>query len=493
MSRKTQKSPAKKESPALPEAYLERMQQLLGDEYASFFASYAKPPSSGLRVNTLKLTPQDFRSISPFPLQPIPWCPAGFSISHQPGETSIPPPGKHPYHAAGLYYLQDPSAMAAAELLAPQPGERVLDLSAAPGGKATHLAALLGQQGILVANEVHPRRAWELAENLERWGVRNAVITQETPERLADFLGAFFDRVLLDAPCSGEGMFRKSDMARQEWSPDLVASCALRQGRILQSAARLVRPGGRLVYSTCTFAPQEDEAVIAQFLVETKEEGSLKFELVELPNKMGMAPGRPDWLESDHPAAFGLERTARLWPHRQVGEGHFVAVLRRIDSLAPEEPEMNALARSRGGVTLPALPHQALQLYLDFCQENLNRIPVKTGLRLEGSYLYHLPPGLPELGGLHTIHPGWWLGEIKKGRFEPSHALAMGLTAGDAIRVVEFQAASQAVLAYLHGETLQSPGEDGWALVTVDGYPLGWGKRVQGRVKNYYPRGLRWV
>ena len=230
----------------IPSAFLERMARLLRDEYPAFLASYDKLPSVGLRVNTLKIAPEVFRQIAPFKLAPLPWCAAGFTIAGEDKE-----PGKHPYHAAGLYYLQDPSAMAVAELLDPQPGERVLDLASAPGGKATHIAAKMQGQGLLVANEIHSKRAWELAGNLERWGAANVAITNETPERLAERFEDFFDRVLVDAPCSGEGMLRKSEAARVEWAPELVRGCALRQTAILDHAARLVRPGGRLAYSTC--------------------------------------------------------------------------------------------------------------------------------------------------------------------------------------------------------------------------------------------------
>jgi 16S rRNA C967 or C1407 C5-methylase (RsmB/RsmF family) len=243
----------------LPPTFLLRMQKLLGSEYAAFLASYQQTPVTGLRLNTLKLSKAAWETLTPYPLSPVPWCPAGSVIAPTISGPYPIPPGKHPYHAAGLYYLQDPSAMGAAELLAPQPGERVLDLAAAPGGKTTHLAALMADEGILVANEIHPQRTWDLAENLERCGVRHAAILNEPPARLAEHFGPFFDRVLLDAPCSGEGMFRKNPIARQEWKPGLVASCALRQAEILAHAASLVRPGGWLAYTTCTFAPEENE------------------------------------------------------------------------------------------------------------------------------------------------------------------------------------------------------------------------------------------
>jgi len=230
--------------------FIKRMKYMLGEESSEFFSSFSKPPIIGLRVNTLKLSTESFLKISPFPLIPVQWCSSGFIVS------SDYQPGKHPYHAAGLYYLQEPSAMAVAELLGPKPGERVLDLTAAPGGKATHIAALMNNKGILVANEVHPRRVWTLAENLERFGVRNATILNETPENLLNNFLSFFDRVLVDAPCTGEGMFRRSESARNDWSEQIIYGSATRQLNILGSAAKLVRPEGFLVYSTCTFSPE---------------------------------------------------------------------------------------------------------------------------------------------------------------------------------------------------------------------------------------------
>jgi 16S rRNA C967 or C1407 C5-methylase (RsmB/RsmF family)/NOL1/NOP2/fmu family ribosome biogenesis protein len=452
------------------------MGRLLGNEYSAFLASYKQPVTVGLRVNTLKLSPEAFRTISPFSLSPIPWSPAGFQV------TGAGQPGKHPYYAAGLYYLQEPSAMAVAELLDPQPGERVLDISAAPGGKATHLAALTQNEGLLVANEIHPQRAWELAENLERWGTRHAAITNATPLQLADHFGGFFDRVLVDVPCSGEGMFRKSEAARREWSPELVKSCALRQGAILEQARRLVRPGGRMIYSTCTFAPEEDEGAVRRFLEKHSE-----FELVEAPQMAGFCSGRPEWIEAGQTLPK-LRETVRLWPHLASGEGHFIALLQKNDS-----PELDSLPSQK----LIRIPRPVVRLLGDFCRENLASDHPFSGLpedrlRLKGSYLYLSPDGLPDLTGLKVIHPSWWLGTVKKDRFEPSHALALGLKAGHALRVLDLEPDDARVNAYLRGETLENQGEDGWVLVTVNGFPLGWGKRVLGRVKNNYPRGLRW-
>lgn len=472
----------------IPSTFLKRMQALLGDEFPAFLASYEAPPAAGLRVNTLKLSAQDFASISPFPLGPVPWCLEGFwlsALNEQANSLFYTSPGKHPYHAAGLYYLQDPAAMAAAALLDPQPGERILDLAGAPGGKSTHIAARLQGRGFLVANEIHPKRAWDLAENLERFGVRNAAITQETPERLATHFGAFFDRVLLDAPCSGEGMFRKSAAARQEWSQELVQGCAIRQSGILEQAARLVRPGGWLAYVTCTFAPEENEAQLARFLSRQSEKGAARFELADTHHYPEFSPGRSEWIKNHTAGALGLEKAVRLWPHKGAGDGHFIALLQRVDD-APFASPRPWLARP---------PRQVSDLYLKFCQENLDHRPESGELLLQGHYLYSLSEGLPDLGGLRTLHPGWWLGEIKKDRFAPSHALALGLPAGNARRILRLPPGSAMTRAYLRGEALESGGENGWVLVCLESpvgdFPLGWGRRVDGRVKNHYPKGLR--
>ncbi len=485
----------------VPPLFLQHMQRLLGEEYPAFQSSYRTPAVTGLRANTLKISPQELQARLPYDLAPLPWSEAGFWVRNEPAQ-DVFPPGKHPYHAAGLYYLQDPSAMAVVELLDPQPGERVLDLCAAPGGKATHIAARMQNQGVLLANETHPQRAWELAENLERWGARNAAITQEAPRRLADDLEGFFDKVLVDAPCSGEGMFRKSESARVDWSPDLVQSCALRQSTILEDAVRLVRPGGRLIYSTCTFNPQENEATLASLL-----QRHPNFTLALTPHFPGFAPGRPDWVETDFPE---LSRAVRLWPHLAPGEGHFVALLQRNEEQPGEAPprlsqdyapykaarhHQPAAHRSRDKSSAPVA-----NLFHAFCRAHLSTSSMERlqgALHLNKSYLYSLPEGMPDLHGLRVIHPGWWLGSIHTGqtgqRFEPSHALAMGLEVRDARQALDLDSTKPAVLAYLRGEVLDWQGQDGWVLVAVEGYPLGWGKATAGRLKNAYPRGLRWV
>jgi NOL1/NOP2/sun family putative RNA methylase len=461
------------------------MAHLLGEEYPAFAASLAESPMVGLRVNTLKIASENLRRRLPLPLSPVEWCSAGFSCASTPepapkiGGGEITSPGKHPYHAAGLYYLQEPSAMAVAELLEPRAGERVLDVSAAPGGKTTHLAALMQNAGLLIANEIHPRRVWDLAENLERCSVRNAAILNETPERLGKFFEHFFDKVLVDAPCSGEGMFRKSEGARAEWSPRLVEGCALRQASILEACATMVRPGGKLAYSTCTFNPHENEATLARFLHAHPD-----FEPLETRRCAEFAEGQPQWAGNDAP--LSLRRAVRLWPHRLAGEGHFVAILERAQETRGEEVVSDHLSRHT-----KAVPKPLLQQYRNFCHEALNWFPGEENLALVGMYLYALPDGLPDLSGLRVIHPGWWLGSFKKARFEPSHALAMGLESASARRVINLEMGSTDVMKFLRGESLLSSGEEGWLLVTVDSHPLGWGKRVDGVVKNFYPKGLR--
>lgn len=455
-----------------PAAFIARMGNLLGDELEPFLAALADPPT-GLRVNTLRLSPERFRAISPFELIPLAFLVEGFRLA---GETRA---GKHPYHAAGLYYLQDPAAMAVAALLDPRPGERVLDLAAAPGGKATHIAARLGGEGMLLANDVHAGRARELAGNLERCGVRNAVVTAESAERLAERFAGWFDRVLVDAPCSGEAMFHKSEAAREEWSAAAVEGCARRQGELLPLAARMVRPGGLLLYSTCTFSPEEDEAVIARFLLE--EEGA--FELVELAGIPGALPGRAEWVAPEL-ARPELSRTRRLWPHRVPGAGHFVAALRRTAGM-----EGRPLRPGRE----PGVPSMVRQLLDTFRREHLAAEGEGEGrLVLQGSELYQLPEGAPPLDGLRVLRSGLWLGTVEKNRLEPSHSLALALEPDAVQRSLDLTAESAEVRAYLGGQTLQHAGEKGWVLVTVDGFPLGWGKRVGSTVKNHYPKGLLW-
>lgn len=462
----------------IPELFLEKMQKLLGAEYPAFRESLDLPPTSGLRVNTLKVAPQEILGIFPDQLASIPWCPSGFWFKPNDRQHTVGlSPGKHPYHAAGLYYLQEPSAMAVVEILDPQPSERVLDIAAAPGGKTTHILARMNGKGLLIANEVHPSRVWELAQNLERWGARNVILVNEEPSRLANHFKGYFDRVLLDAPCSGEGMFRKSESARRDWSPKLVASCALRQSAILNHAALMVRPGGVLVYSTCTFSPEENEGVIATFLA-----GHPDFTLEQVNLHPGFSPGRPEW-------GHGLPelmKTVRIWSHRAAADGHFIARLRKGDNSGyhPIKPFK------------PSPPSaQIIRAFEEFCQQTFTPDVDFHPLHVSGSYLYQLPPNSPTFESLRVIHPGLWLGRVKAGerqreaRFEPAHALALTLRLSEVNQAIRLNL--DEAERYLRGETIPAPGGAGWVWVGINGYGLGWGRRAGGIIKNYYPKGLR--
>jgi NOL1/NOP2/sun family putative RNA methylase len=465
----------------LPPAFEERMKTLLEGEYEAFAQSYERPPLHGLRVNSLKIDPGRFLEMSPFSLTPIPWCRAGFYYPE--GER----PGKHPYHAAGLYYLQEPSAMSVAEVAEAEPGETVLDLCAAPGGKTTQLAAALRGEGLLVANEIHPARVKALSENVERLGIRNAVVTNETPEKLAERFPQYFDRIVVDAPCSGEGMFRKLPEALDDWSVDKVKECHLMQLDILESAARMLKPGGILVYSTCTFAPLENEQSIVQFLEHHPE-----FELIPLPHPEHFSPGVPEWAE---PARKELTQTARLWPHRLAGEGHYVAKLRKSPDAEPMTP-MSPRKEKRGKAGTPGRK-EALAVWRAFADENLpafaKRLQDEAAFLLFGEQLYYTPAPGVDWDGLKVVRTGLHLGTVKKNRFEPSHALALAVNPDDVLRTADFSSGDPDLLRYLRGESLYRDGSSGWTLFTVDGFSLGWGKQSDGQLKNHYPKGLRWV
>ena len=457
----------------LPIEFEQRMQRLLGAEYPAFRAAMDQPQARGLRVNSLKITPEQFAAQSPFPLTPIPWAEEGFFYP----ETVRP--GRHPYYEAGAYYIQEPSAMAVGTLADVQPGENVLDLCAAPGGKTTHLAGRMHGEGLIVANEINVVRCKTLAQSVERMGIANCMVTNETPERLAQWFPRFFDKIIVDAPCSGEGMFRKDDNpAQSEWTPELPAACAKRQANILDCAAKMLRGGGTLVYSTCTFAPEENEGTISRFL-----ERHTDFSMVQVEHPPAqLSPARPDWVEHCDPS---LAHAFRLWPHRLNGEGHFIAVMRKHGgqfndptriSLVPTKKQMQELEPSIAYLRdiVKSLPEgcimtqgDRLMLIPEACQRNLTNARVR-------SY-------------------GLELGTIKKNRVEPSHALSHALPLSDFRRVCDLPPDDENIMRYLRGESFPFDGEKGWTAVAAGGFVLGWGKCVDGVMKNHYPKGLRWV
>ena len=488
----------------LPLEFNERMKQMLGEEYDAFMRSYKETRRPGLRVSTLREKAKTLESSSMFGMQPIPWAPHGYYYD------PLKRPGKHPLHEAGAYYIQEPSAMAVAAFSGVRPGMRVLDLCAAPGGKSTQLASMLEGEGVLYSNEIHPARAKILSQNIERMGISNAVVLNEDPEKLAERFPLYFDTVVVDAPCSGEGMFRKEEEAIPNWSPENVDLCARRQCRILDCAAEMTAPGGKLVYSTCTFAPQENEQNAAKFIMRHPD-----FQILDLPSilgteymeRTGLAAGRPEYASGEGiPGQItdSLGGTIRLWPHRLEGEGHYLAVFRK---------EGSGLRRRAAGQK-PVKDREAIRLFKEFCAETLSQRGIRkleaeneggsgASLTLFGKELYRIPEGV-RLDGLKVLRPGLHLGTLKKNRFEPSHALAAALEAGDVKCWAELSDGSEdvpgdgnAARAYLRGESLrtqdcaQISGQKGWCLVTDCGFSCGWGKLSGDQIKNHYPKGLR--
>lgn len=462
----------------LPDTYVQQIQELLGEKEANdFLASFQAGRAYGLRLNPLKLNsnanqPAMQTLQQQFALRPIPWCETGFYYDE------ATRPGKHPYHQAGIYYIQEPSAMSAAEALDPQPGETILDLAAAPGGKTTQIAGRMQGEGLLISNEIHPARARILSENVERYGIRNAVVTCAPPDVLSARFPQFFDRIMLDAPCSGEGMFRKDPDAIGEWSPDHVQMCADRQADILEHAAIMLKPGGRLVYSTCTFNRSENEEAMAAFT-------------------------------TAHPE-FTLEQTERLWPHKCEGEGHFVAVLTKAPSTAEStelitsshrtKEQRNAPQRSKGKPKQGSSSLAAdMALFETFAEEALPGFKLGPGEPVRfGEALYWLPHDkegrftATSIEGLKVVRPGLQLGELKTKRIEPAHALALAAQPQETARLASFHADAPETSAYLRGEAVQDDNNySGWTIVAADGFPLGWAKASGGQLKNHYPKGLR--
>lgn len=418
----------------LPQEFLLRMKSDIGGEFGDFLASYDMPAARGVRANTLKVSAEELKALAPFPLEPVPWCDCGFYIGEE-------RPGKFIEHAAGLYYVQEPSAMCAAPLLKDIRGKNVLDLCSAPGGKGTQLAAQMCGEGVLFLNEIVFSRAKILSQNVERMGVKNSIVTVASPQKLAAAYHACFDAVLVDAPCSGEGMFKKEEAAISEWSAENVTMCALRQAEILESADVLLKAGGSLVYSTCTFSKDEDEKQIERFLAAHKN--------------------------------YTLVRTEKLWPHKVRGEGHFAALLKKGEG---EENEFFPVP--------PAKLNEREKLYRSFEREFLN-------VRFENLYavgdsLYSLPFGAPAVK-VQTLRAGVKLGDFISGRFVPDHALAMSLKRGEADFV---DLDEEAARAYLSGLTFSCDGS-GWRAAAYKGYPLGWVKVSGGVAKNHLPKGLR--
>lgn len=445
----------------LPVEFKENMRALLSEkDFEAFLAGYEEPPFRGIRCNLLKCMPETLLSAPELKLQKAPFAEEGFY-------TLAENPGKHPWHHAGLFYLQEPSAMSAVTALAPEPGMNVLDLCAAPGGKSTQIAAWMRGEGILVCNEVSPSRAKALLSNLERCGVRNAVVTCNDVTEVCERLAGFFDCVLVDAPCSGEGMFRKFPRAVEEWEPSLPARRAVTQRMILDAAKGAVKNGGVLLYSTCTFSRLENEDLIQGFLKDNPE-----FELVKIAAPFGrLAFGNP---EEDE-----IVRARRILP-MDGGEGHFTAKLRRLSggNSAPCVPKQRKTK----------IPDEFFQFYSSaFLGEPYGIVSLKKDV------VYLLPEGLPDLSTLNVIRAGVEAGRIKAGRFEPSHALYLAAHPEGIKNKADYAVFSPEIAKFLHGEEIEATptAQNGYIAILAGGFPVGFGKCVGRTIKNHYPKGLR--
>lgn len=463
----------------LPKLFEDRMQELLKEEYGDFVNSYNQPHYSGLRVNTLKITPEEFEAITPFEIHRIPWIENGYYY-----DATKCQPARHPYYHAGLYYIQEPSAMTPANLLPIEPGDKVLDLCAAPGGKSTELLAKLKGEGVLVTNDISNSRAKALLKNIELFGARNAVVVSEAPAKLSTYFEGYFDKILIDAPCSGEGMFRKSPSIMKNWEQYGVEYYNKLQKEIILFAEKMLKPGGMMLYSTCTFSPEEDEGTLA-FLLEEHPEFhvinplELKDTMMNKVSYDGFEFGHPEW--ADGPEE--IKNSIRLWPHKLKGEGHFIALLKK-DSNALM-PGINATQPKACKLSEEAMDFiNKLEIPIDLSQ-----------IEAREERLYLIPKGIPNVKGLRILRLGLLLGEMKKNRFEPSQALASALKSKEFPNIINLTADNPDAIKYLKCETIEVADEyqDGWQLICVNGYPLGWGKLAKGTLKNKYLPGWRWM
>ena len=455
----------------LSEEYLNRMRDLLGEEeFSAYLKSFDEERLYGLRVNTAKVTPEAFPELVSWDLKPVPWIPNGFYYE------GTERPAKDPYYYAGLYYLQEPSAMTPAMLLPVEPGDRVLDLCGAPGGKSTELGIKLAGKGVLISNDISNSRAKALLKNLELWGISNICVTSETPDKLADVFGPWFDKILIDAPCSGEGMFRKDDdmvKSYEERGPEYYSEI---QKEITDQAVRMLAPGGLLLYSTCTFSRCEDEEIICHIL-----ENHQEMELIRLPLFEGASGGT------------GLDGCIRLFPHKIKGEGHFISLLRKNGGGA-ERTAAGSRERSRTepqGKKAPALPTELTDFFA-----LMNREFDGSRIMIKNDSVYYLPENFVPAKELRYLRTGLLLGELKNKRFEPGQALAMTLHAEEFRQTISWKKEDDRVIRYLKGETISLTPEEGpvkgWCLVCVDGYPLGFAKGTGMALKNKYYPGWRW-
>ncbi len=443
----------------LPKSYEIKMKNLLGDEYKDYLKSFDEKRYYGLRTNTLKITPAELKKRLGFCLENVKWCKEGFYYSDNNR------PSKHPYYNAGLYYIQEPSAMSTGSLIEIEPEDKVLDICAAPGGKSTQVGAKLKNTGILVSNDISATRCKALIRNIEAAGITNAVVTNETPERLSERFEGFFNKIIVDAPCSGEGMFRKDPDAIKGWEEHKTDFCCSLQRNILKNAAKMLCGGGVIAYSTCTFAPDENEGMINEFLNLNDD-----FELLEVDKNYGFDNGRSEWVDN---GKKDLIKCGRLWPYKIKGEGHFLALLKK-----------KGIDNKRSITKIKPVDEKYLNDYYDFMGKFMN-ITISENLALHGKSLMKIPLGI-DLSGLRIMRSGFYIGDIKTKRFEPSQCFAMGLKKENVKYTIDFSLDNPMLMRYLKGESFTVDSNEGWNLVCVDGFPLGWGKVQKGRMKNKY-------
>lgn len=447
----------------LPQAFTEKMKTLLGDAYTAYLDSYALPKYKGIRINTLKVSLDEWEKIKPFEdLKPVPWCAEGYYYQDS-------TPAKHYYYHAGLYYIQEPSAMAPGAYIPIASGDKVLDLCAAPGGKSTQVAAKLGHTGLLVSNDISTTRAKALVKNIENAGIRNMMVTNETPEKLATVWHEYFDKILIDAPCSGEGMFRKDEQAIKSWETHGIDYCLPLQESILESASHMLKEGGMMLYSTCTFSPEENEQMLSSFL-----ERHPYFEVVPLEPKGGISQAIPEKVGAN-PA---LKGALRLWPHKISGEGHFVCLLQKQRGEGLQTKSLENIK-----------PLKSIEAAASFIKAHTT-IDLDTPVSLINDKLYLVVADAPTTKGLRMMRTGMQLGVLKNKRFEPSHMLAISYPLTVYKKVIHLQTDEEA-RRYLKGETLVIEAEKGYHVVAKDGFPLGFVKSNNGLLKNQYPPSWR--
>lgn len=447
----------------LPVAFENRMKKMLCEEYEMFSATFSESDFySGLRINTRKEKAVELMGKITTDFSRVPWCENGYYCDKKDFS------GNHPYHIAGLCYFQEPSAMCTVEALPLEKDDFVLDMCAAPGGKATQVGAKLSKDGLLVANEIVPKRAAILAENIERCGITNAIVTNESPDALAKRFANFFDKIIVDAPCSGEGMFKKEPQAIDEWSENHTKTCAVRQKHIMDCAYEMLDNGGYIVYSTCTFAPCENEGVVDYML---KKYSDLHLEDIKL---YGLADANGKWADSE----IDMSAAKRIFPHKNKGEGHFVALFKKDGEKS----------RGKTQIIKNTIDKNRKELFDEFLKNTLN-VRLDGSFKLFGDNLYLVPHGI-DTDKLKVVRGGWHLGVFKKNRFEPSHALLMGLGIDAFKNSISYDSCSNELMKYLRGETINAA-VSGYLAIAVDGVPIGWAKGSMGVLKNHFPKYLR--